>query len=435
VTWGIGFRIRQYVKGSLWLLPLAGGVVGLLLAEVSLRLDANLAVPTEWQYSAATATAVLSAIIGAVAALTGFVVTVAVLVVQMATGTFSARYMRLWYRDRLLKGLLAVLIGTLLFAFRTIRQVEVNAVPDISVTLAGMAMAFGLLLFVVFLDRILHRMRPVAVAALVASQARRAFEDASRESSRPETAFVARGAERPGSAATFMVHAPRAGSIQAIDLRGLVRFARRHRCLVVLRHAVGDFVPARATLLEIHGAQAPVAASARLSGMVALGVERTVEQDPAFAIRIMVDIADKALSAAVNDPTTAVQVLDHLAETLRMIGTVSLIDDQAAGSRLEVGVRLPVRQWPDYLSLAVTEIREYGATSIQVARRLRAMLEELQELVLPDHRDAVLDELHRLDAEVAASFGGRIDLDRAQTADVQGIGGPTRLPGVTGTTA
>jgi uncharacterized membrane protein len=427
MTWGFGFRVRQYIKGSLWLVPLIGGLLGVVLAETSLWLDANLSVPTEWQYSAATATAVLSAIIGAVAALTGFVVTVAVLVVQMATGTFSARYMRLWYRDRMLKGLLAVLIGTLLFAFRIIRQVEASAVPDISVTIAGMAMALGVLLFVVFLDRILHRLRPVAVAALVAAQARRAFEAGIREASRPETAFVAPGTKHPSSTPTFVLHAQRAGSIQAIDTRGLVRFARRHGCLLVFRHAVGDFVPAGAAILEIHGAEAPMAASARLSGMVALGVERTVEQDAAFGIRIMVDIADKALSAAVNDPTTAVQVLNHLAETLRMIGTVPLIEDHDGHADLQVGVLLPVRQWPDYLSLGVTEIREYGGSSIQVMRRLRAMLEELLVLVLPDHRGAVIDELRRLDAVVAANFGDSVDLDRARLADVQGIGGPTRV--------
>jgi uncharacterized membrane protein len=297
------------------------------------------------------------------------------------------------------------------------------------VTIAGMAMALGLLLFVVFLDHILHRLRPVAVAALVAAQARRAFEAGIRESSRPETAFVARGTSRPTSTPTFVLNAQHAGSIQAIDTRGLVGFARRHGCLIVFRHAVGDFVPVGAAILEIHGAEAPMAASARLSGMVALGAERTVEQDAAFAIRIMVDIADKALSAAVNDPTTAVQVLDHLAETLRMIGTVPLIEVHDSQARLEVGLLVPVRQWPDYLSLGVTEIREYGRSSIQVVRRLRAMLEELRELVLPDHRDAVIDELRRLDADVAASFADSVDLDRAQTADVQGIGGPTRLNG------
>ena len=344
MTWGIGFRVREYVKGSLWLVPLIGGLLGIALAEVGLWLDANVAVPRDWEYSAATATAVLSAIVGAVAALTGFVVTVAVLVVQMATSTFSARYMRLWYRDRMLKGLLAVLIGTLLFAFRAIREVEVNTVPDISVTMAGTGMAVGLLLFVVFLDRMLHRLRPVAVASLVAGQARRAFEAGLREAARPEMAFVARGTTRATSTPSLVLRAQHEGSIQAIDTRGLVAFARNHRCLIVMRHAVGDFVPAGAGILEVHGPEAPIAASTRLSGMIALGVERTLEQDAAFAIRIMVDIADKALSPAINDPTTAVQVLDHLAETLRMVGTVPLTQEDDGQALLEVGLMLPVRQ-------------------------------------------------------------------------------------------
>ena len=58
----------------------------------------------------------------------------------------------------------------------------------------------------------------------------------------------------------------------------------------------------------------------RLRRMIVLGVERTIEQDPAFAVRIMVDVAIKALSPAVNDPTTAVQVINHLGDLLHRIG-------------------------------------------------------------------------------------------------------------------
>ena len=166
VTWGIVFRLRQYIKSSLWLAPLAGGLLGLALAEAGALLEARQPLPTAWHYSPETATAVLSATIGAVASLTGFVVTVTVLGVQMATGTFSPRYMRMWYRDPMLKALLAVLIGTLMFSFSVIRRISADSVPDLSVTLAGIGVAIGLLLFVLYLDRFIHRMRPVAVAAL-----------------------------------------------------------------------------------------------------------------------------------------------------------------------------------------------------------------------------------------------------------------------------
>ena len=158
--------------------------------------------------------------------------------------------------------------------------------------------------------------------------------------------------------------------------------------------------------------------------MLALGVERTIEQDPAFAIRVMVDIAIRALSPAVNDPTTAVQVLDHLGETLRLVG-VAKRPAGASPETLTSGVIMPVRTWPDFLALGITEIREYGAPSIQVMRRLRALLEELGGLVLPENLAAVDEETRRLEATVMTSFGGSDDLDRAMTPDHQGIGGPT----------
>jgi uncharacterized membrane protein len=221
-----------------------------------------------------------------------------------------------------------------------------------------------------------------------------------------------------------VLRATRSGTIQAVDTAGLTAFARRCSCLIVFRHAVGDFVPVGAAILEVHGTTPPIAASRRLSSMVALGVERTIEQDPAFAIRVMVDIAIRALSPAVNDPTTAVQVLDYLEDSLRIVGSAVPPGGRASSEALTTGVVMPVRTWPEYLSLGITEIREYGATSIQVTRRLRALLEELGQLVLPENRAAVDEEVRRLDATVAASYANSIDLDCARSPDPQGIGGP-----------
>jgi uncharacterized membrane protein len=137
----------------------------------------------------------------------------------------------------------------------------------------------------------------------------------------------------------------------------------------------------------------------------------------------MVDIAVKALSPAINDPTTAVQVLNHLGDTLRLIGTTDL---GRTSAELPSGVLMPMRRWEDFLALGVTEIREYGAKSVQVTRRLRALLEELQDAVRPDHRPPVVDELFRLDASVERGFADSPDLDRAGAADHQGIGGSGR---------
>jgi uncharacterized membrane protein len=426
MSWRVRFRVRQYVKNSLWIAPLVAGLGGLIVAEITYALDMGTDLGL-LQYTPETATAVLSASIAAVVSLTGFVVTVTVLGVQQATGIFSPRYMRLWYRDGRLKLVLAELVGTLMFSVAVIRRIHPDAVPDISVSLAGIGVAFGLLLFLLYFDRFLHRMRPVAVAALLAGEARRAFQDWMDEAVRPDIALVRDGWSPPGTQ-TFVLRSTASGTIQAIDTVGLTAFARRYGCLVVFRHSVGDFVPVGATVLEVHGATPPDEASRRLAGMVALGAERTIEQDPAFAIRVMVDIAVRALSPAVNDPTTAVQVLDYLEETLRVVGASDRPAAGASAETLASGVIMPVRAWSDFLALGITEIREYGATSIQVVRRLRALLDELGELVLPQNKAAVEDELRRLDTTVTASYGGGDDLDVAWAGDHQGIGGPGVVP-------
>jgi uncharacterized membrane protein len=425
VTWSLSFRLRQYLKGSLWVLPLCGAVVGVILGELVPRVDRAVGVPSYWQYSPSTASTVLSAIVGAMAALTGFVVTVSVLVVQMATGMFSARYMRLWYRDRMLKVLLAVLVGTLTFSFALLRHVETDQVPDIGVTAAGVLVVVSLILFLLFLDRSLHRLRPVAVAALVARQGRRSVEAAVHAAAAPDAPDFLSGPYETTNEPTVVVRSDRAGAIQAMNTGGLMRFARTHDCLLVLRHVVGDFVPAGATLAVTYGGTLDrTAADRELQCLIALGVERTIEQDPAFAIRIMVDIANKALSPAVNDPTTAVQVINHLGETLRLIGTTELGRAKPGDEGRRRWVVIPTRSWEDFLALGVTEIRLFGASSVQVTRRLRAVLEELRGAVLPEHRSAVEDELARLDATVKRAFGGAVDLDRAGRADDQGLGGP-----------
>jgi uncharacterized membrane protein len=318
---------------------------------------------------------------------------------------------------------LAVLIATLAFSFALLRRVEPDFVPSIGVAIAGLCMLSGLLFFMVFLDRMLHRLRPVAVAALVARVGREAFEVGTRRleafADEPD-----RGSLEPCGT----VRSEHAGAIQAIDERGLVGWARKHDRVLFVPHAIGDFVPAGSPLVEVLGeAGEPNGEERRLAEMFALGAERTIEQDPAFALRIMVDIANKALSAAINDPTTAVQVLDHMTELLRLIGSTPL-DGRRRVMRDDAGtIRIVARgrQWEDYLALATTEVREYGGGAIQVLRRLRAMLLELHETVLPEHRRAIEAELERLAATVKLKFGDSVDFDRAATPDRQGIGGPT----------
>ncbi|MGW6687072.1 DUF2254 domain-containing protein [Streptomyces sp. NPDC054961] len=423
MSWAARFRLRQYAKASLWIVPLIGLLLGAVLAEWAAGVHTAGWFPDDWRYSATTASSVLSSVVGAMVALLGFVVTIGVLVVQQATGTLSPRYMRLWYRDRLQKAVLATFTGTFAFAYSLLRRIESDDVPDMGVTLAGVAVSVSLMLLLIYLNRFTHNLRPVAIADLVgrlgAKVLLRATEHVRRSSAGDEAVVT------PAGPVTH-IRSERGGVVQAFDVAGLIAAAARHDCVLVLAHQVGDFVPPGTTLVEAHGS-APAPDPRRVTGLVALGTERTIEQDPAFALRILVDIAIRALSPAVNDPTTAVQVLNHIDTFLHVVGRAGLrsryvLADGEGRPRLVV----PGRGWEDYVQLAVTEIREYGATSFQVCRRLRALLEDLLENLPAERLPAVLAELALLEESVQREFTDPARRAAAQTADRQGIGGERR---------
>src|SRR5215472_8486362 len=278
MSWALSFRAREYLKGSLWVYPLAGAILGPLLAVLTRQADTSVTVPQAWQYAPSTASTVLTTIVGATVGLTGFVVTVTVLAIQMATGTFSARYMRLWYRDPLLKAALAMLVGTLAFSFSLLRQVGTTTVPNIGVSVAGFLLVMSIVLFLLFFDRFIHRLRPVAVAALAGQVATRTITT------------VTQAAETGTAPATIttgepvlMVPTRRDGSIQAVDVAGLVNWASRHNHLLAMQVAIGDFVVTGQHVIAVFSEeQVPAHASRQLRRMVALGIERTMEQDAAF---------------------------------------------------------------------------------------------------------------------------------------------------------
>ena len=334
MSWRTRFRRRIGRLENLWALPVLGAVLGAILGLLVSVADEHLGAPSLWQYSPSTASAVLTSIVGATAALTGFVVTVTVLLVQMATGTFSARILRLWYRDPLLKVTLAVLVGTLTFSFSVLRRIEDDSVPDLGVTLSGLAVSLCLLVFIVFFDRCIRRLRPVSVAADVARAARSMFAQTVRLADRPDIRWDY-GATRADP--TLVVRASSGGAIQAVDPDGLVGWAREHGAELVLPHPVGDFVQTGEVLVLVYGGELGPRAAEELEGMIALGDERTFDQDPAFALRMMVDMANRALSPAVNDPTTAVQVLDHIGEVLGVIGRTDLDAAHEAQRRRPAG--------------------------------------------------------------------------------------------------
>jgi uncharacterized membrane protein len=210
--------------------------------------------------------------------------------------------------------------------------------------------------------------------------------------------------------------------VLAFDRSGLMKMAEQTNCLIELVPQVGDFVAAGDPLFRIFEGGENLSAET-LRDSVALGPERTLEQDPTYAFRIIVDIASKALSPAINDPTTAVLAIDQIHHLLRNVGSRSLASGRETDSRGALRLVYRTPDWEDFVHLAVTEIRQYGRDSIQIMRRLRAMLENLIQ-TLPERRAPMLRlELGLLQASAKRIFEDLYDQSLAETGDLQGMGG------------
>lgn len=427
--WATFFGVRQYARQSLWIVPLLGGVAGVLIAQASIAAEDNLRVPESFSYSESTASTILSAVSGAMVGLLGFVVTIGVLVVQMATGSLSPRFMRIWYRDRLQKVVLGGFVATFTFSFTLLGSVAPGSVPHLGVSLAGSAVAIDLVLLLVYLDRFVHTLRPVSVAAIMA---RAGVEVVLRAQHHAHAQTPPVDAPPVGTEPAVRVLARRSGSLQAVNVAGILRIATARDLVCVMPCAVGDFVTSGGVLVEVYGSPT-TADERRLRGMFALGRERTLDQDPAFAMRVMVDVAIRALSPAVNDPTSATQVIDHIDGLLLALGRAQAYGGHGGLVRTDADGRVRLaahrRTWCDYLDLAVTEIRRYGSSSVQITRRLRAMLEDLRAAVPPEQQPAVEQQLAALHRSVTMSIADPQERAFALGSDPQGLGGASVLPG------
>jgi len=192
--------------------------------------------------------------------------------------------------------------------------------------------------------------------------------------------------------------------------------------VVAIECGVGDTVVEDTVLLRVYGGTRKLPEQA-LTRAIRLARSRSFEQDPKYAIRLLVDIAIRALSPAVNDPTTAVQALDQIEDLLRRLGRRRLDTGYARDAAGKVRVTFPVPTWQDYLALAFDEIRQFGAASIQVDRRLRAALVGLGETVAVDERRAAVQQyLDHLNLEIRQSSFDDQDRAAAQQEDRQGLG-------------
>jgi uncharacterized membrane protein len=418
MTWLQRYRIRHYLRNSIWVFPVLAMVAALTLIRLLDWLDQV----TGWQgdYHPDTMRAVLGSLAGAMFSFIVFVCSSLLLVVQLASAQLTPRIIGTLFRDTLTKLTLSLFVFTFTFSISSLLRIG-TSVPLLTAEITAFGAAACLGLFIFLIDHIGKMLRPSGALHSVASQAHQVIDSVyphplikSSESFSDLTPLLEQVPSRT-------VASPGDGVVLAFDVKGLVALGTRHNCIIELVPQAGNFVATNYPLFRIYGgAGLP---SAALCQCIALGAERTMEQDPAFAFRVIVDIASKGLSPAVNDPTTAVLAIDRIHHLLRHVGSRRLDDERVRDATGKVRLMYRTPDWEDFVTLAVTEIRHFGGLSIQVARRLRAMLEDLIQN-LPEERAAPLrQELKLLQRSAARFFVEPEDRALADISDAQGVGG------------
>ncbi|AMW14043.1 hypothetical protein A4E84_33865 [Streptomyces qaidamensis] len=422
--------LREHLRDTFWFAPTAAMVsvfvvwVGAQALDTAivdaLQEDRDYETLDELLRFAEDAKAVVSAVGSAMMTFIGVVFSISLVAVQMASGQFTPRVVRLFVRSRITKATFAVFLATFVLTLLVLTSFDsvedpraVTSVPLVQSVLTLCMVGLSLLLFVLYVNSTLRLMRISHVIARIASESFRVIAS---------TPVPAVGQETPGldAVTAWVPHEGRAGVLRDVHVARLVRAARRHGVVLRLIPRIGDFVVPGMPVLAVHGGPVPPRRVLRYA--VSVGVERTYHQDLGFGLRQLSDIALRALSPAINDPTTAVQALDRVVQFLAALSRrpldAALHRDRAGAVRLVQ----PVPDWTELVDLGFAEVRGCAVDSPQISRRMLAGLDDLLLLAPPERREPLLRhrELLRQAVDLAAPTAS--DRDFALRPDRQGIG-------------
>ena len=421
MTWNRVYRVTSYVRSALWIVPLLAILLVLLLAPPLRWLDAAV----QWRLTGlkvAGATTLYQTVITLALSFLVFTFGSLLVAVQIAGGQLTPRIIATTLlRDNVVRYTVGLFVFALIFSVMALDRMEgrVHQLVAFLVALLGIACMATFLFLIDYAARLL---RPVAIVARVGDEGLAVIKTVYPAVVGPDGDDTGPARPLPDGPRRVVLHEGRSEIVLALDIPTLVREAVWTGGIIEFVPRIGDFVASEEPLFVLHG-RAALVEDRLLRTAVAFGPERTLEQDPLFAFRILVDIGIKALSPAINDPTTAVLALDQVQRLLRVVGRRQL---RAAAIRDAAGQRRVVFRtpdWEDFVNVACHEIRMCGAGNVQVARRLRAMLENLIA-TLPAHRHpALVEERRRLDLTIATHYAIPGDLALASEPDLQGLGG------------
>ncbi|SOC57348.1 DUF2254 domain-containing protein [Ornithinimicrobium cerasi] len=394
-----------------WVLPMVVVIVALLAGYLMPELDRTLGeqLPFVFPGGPSGARDLLGTIAGAMISVTGLVFSITMVVVQLASSQYSPRVLGDFLSSRVTQMTLGIFAASFTYALTVLRSVEGDSgeggafVPQVSVTLSFLLVLASVGMFLAFIH---HITNSIQVSSIVSHLGDGTVDVVGRYLPEAGASGARLGAQtwQPDDGLVpTTVPAQEHGAVVEVDHHGLVSWAAEHRAVVEVLPQVGMFIPEGAPALRVWRDRAAPALEEdelrRPRRMVVVAQDRWFTQDPGFGIRKLVDIAERALSPGINDPTTAVQVLDELHRVLRL--TVTRADLPAVVTE-DGAVRLVHRpqRVEQLVDLALDEPMYYGRDARQVPRRVVSMVEDLLTASLPAHRPHLRTWLGRAEASV-----------------------------------
>lgn len=428
LRWNRQYVLKSYIRASLWVIPFVSVVLYWFTSRLTHaiggwmirtgRIDETTAY---LGLSMAGARTQLETIITANLSFLVFTFGSLLVAIQVAGGQYTPRIIATTLlRDNSIRMIVGYFVFTTLFTLRVLTRMGSETVHQFNTFLASLLGLISVVVFLYLIDYAARFLRPVSLVKRVGESGIRVLHDIYPELTKGPS--PAKTSDRPAASQRIVSHQGISGIVLAIDIAGLVKQARQAGGMIEFLPQVGDFVAVDDPLFHLYDGAAGIDAD-QLHSAVAFGTERTLEQDPTFAFRILVDIAIKALSPAINDPTTAVLAIDQLHRLLRVVGLRHASREEFRDQTGELRLVFRTPNWEDFVHLTCTEIRHYGAGSVQIMRRLRSMLENLM-YTLPQHRHTeLLQQLQLLDREIDGHYQFAEDRALARIADPQGLGG------------
>lgn len=417
----------QGIALSAWLIPLAYATAAILCGFTVPRIAYHLLPGIVSTISVNAAIGIYSAVASGMLALTAIVFSLTFLMVQFSATAYSPRLVLWIARDPVISHAMGIFTATFLYALASLAWVDrygSGRVPWIGIFVVTSLLIVSIVMFISLIQRV-GKLQVTQMLIFTGDRGREVVEELYPPLDRPASAGLAEPLDSPCSQHLFYHGHP--SKVQTIDIDALVEIASDAGGVIEMAATVGDTVLDSTPILRVYGCSSQLSEKA-LRRVIRLGKERTFEQDPKYSIRLLVDIAIKALSPAINDPTTAVQALDQIEDLLIRLGRRRLEIGAFPDAQGTLRLLVTFPTWEDFLALAFDEIRFYGATSIQVMRRMMALVSELLSIMPEERRPAVRYWRERLQSTVASAFRDQEDILDASHEDRQGLGSSRRSP-------